>query len=87
MRRIRPALNAAAVRAFCLVLLASFLLDVTAFIGTIFLVQRSHWTLAFLASSTAIWAVCVPLMRDRRNIAPMILGAVLGGWAAISWPT
>ena len=86
MRRLRPRITRDQAAAFALVLLASFVLDTTAFLGTLYLVERSYWTLAFLAATTAVWAVCIPLMGNRWNILPMILGAVLGGLVAISWP-
>lgn len=85
MRKRRPTVTKKAVWRFIVVTGLSFLLDTTAFVGTILLVERSYWTLAFLAITTGLWAVCVPMMADWRNRGPMIIGAVLGGWAAIKW--
>ena len=72
------------VKAFLAILALSFVLDAVTFIGTILLVERSGWALAAFAVTTALWAVCVPLMANRRNILPLVIGAVLAAWLAIS---
>ena len=87
MCRFRPTLNATRIRNFVLVAAVAFSLDVTAFIGTILLVQRNPWALAFLAASTVTWAVCISMTRSRGNIIPLVVGVVLGGWVALSWPS
>ena len=72
------------IKAFLAVLGLSFALDAFTFVGTIWLVDRSLWALAAFAVTTALWAVCVPLMGRRRNILPLVIGAVLAAWVAIS---